>query len=277
MVDPMTAEYTLRPMPRRQWLTRAIYPSVAIVLAVAAVAELVFLWGYLEEQGALGLDLTYFRAISQRWLDTGEFYLPRQLAGPYVVETLVDVLYPPIALYLFVPFLVLPDLLWWAVPITVFVLCIVRLRPARWTWPLIMVGIAWPQTVSQVLYGNTNMWIAAFIAAGLCFAWPSVLVLIKPSLAPFALIGIRRRRWWAGMAVLVLASIPFGSLWIDYATALQNSSLGAAHALVTLPLMLAPIWAWLGRARPVASRQLESDAPAEAVPDVNHLATGEVE
>ena len=58
--------------------------------------------------------------ITRNWVDTGEFYLPHQLAGPYQVQTLVDVLYPPIALYLFVPFLVLPAVLWWAIPMSVF-------------------------------------------------------------------------------------------------------------------------------------------------------------
>ena len=263
-------------MPRRRRLTRALYASLAAVLAVAAVIEAVLLWDILREQHALGLDLDFFRGISRHWLDTGEFYLPRQLSGPYVVETLVDVLYPPFALYLFLPFLVLPSFLWWAIPITVFSACILWLRPARWSWPLIMLGIAWPQTVSQILYGNTNMWIAAFIAAGLCLWWPSVLVLVKPSLAPFALIGIRRRRWWVALGILGLASIPFGSLWLDYAAAVRNSSLGLAHALVTVPLMLAPVWAWLARARPSATA-LQADALPEAVPDVHDLAIAEVE
>ena len=143
-----------------------------------------------------------------------------------------------------------------------FGLCIARMRPAAWAWPLILLGVAWPQSVSQILYGNTNMWIAAFIAAGLSFGWPSVLVLAKPSLAPFALIGIRRRRWWLALGILALASIPFGSLWIDYATAMRNSSLDASHALITLPLMLSPVWAWLARTRQASSEESRSSLSA---------------
>jgi hypothetical protein len=263
-------------MPDRR-LANAFFAALTTILVVAIVAEAVMLWGIIEAEHALGADLVFFRDIARHWLETGEFYLPRQLAGPYVVETLVDVLYPPIALYLFVPFLWLPDLLWWAIPFAVFGASIAWLRPAPWAWPLIAAGIAWPQTVSQVLYGNTNMWIAAFIAAGLCVAWPSVLVLIKPSLAPFALIGIRRRRWWIGLGVLGLAAIPFGSLWVDYATAMRNSSLVAYHALITLPLMLAPIWAWLARRPREKRRDLEPDSAAEAVPHVDDLAPVQVE
>ncbi len=237
-------------MPGRQRI-RAFYLIVASLLGLVFLVELRLLWDVLGAQNALGADLEFFRDISRHWQETGEFYVQRQLTGPYVVETLVDVLYPPVALYWFVPFLWLPPLLWWAIPITVFGLCIARMRPAAWAWPLIMIGVAWPQTVSQLLYGNTNMWVAAFVAAGLVFGWPSVLVLVKPSLAPFALIGIRRGRWWLALGVLALVSVPLGSLWIDYVTAMRNSSLDASHALVTLPVMLSPVWAWLARTRRV--------------------------
>lgn len=248
---------TLRGMPNRRRF-RAFYAIVATLLGVVFVVELRLLWDVLREQNALGADLAFFRDISRHWQETGEFYVQRQLTGPYLVETLVDVLYPPVALYWFVPFLWLPPLLWWAIPITVLCVCIARMRPAAWAWPLIMIGVAWPQTVSQLLYGNTNMWIAAFVAAGLTFGWPSVLILAKPSLAPFALIGIRRPRWWVALGAMVLASIPFGCLWLDYATAMRNSSLDASHALVTLPLMLSPVWAWLARRDPATEQRSPS-------------------
>ena len=258
-------------------LANAAYVAVTLVLAAAVVAELWFFWSYLGAQRALGADLTFFQDAARRWIDTGEFYLERQLAGPYVVETLVDVLYPPVSLYLFVPFLVLPAVLWWAIPIALFAVCVVRLRPARWSWPLIAFGIAWPPSVSQVLYGNTNMWVAAAIAAGTCWAWPSVLVLLKPSLAPFALIGVGRRRWWIALAILGVASVPFGSLWLDYVVAIRNSSLTGVHAIGTLPLMLVPLAAWLGRRRPLGAGGLQPDASTEAVPDVDDVAVAQVE
>lgn len=214
---------------------------------VAGIAEFVWLWGYIDSQNAIGADLVFFRAIAQHWLDTGQFYLEVQLTGPYVVETLVHVLYPPTALVLFVPFIWLPSLLWWLFPVGVFIVAIRGLRPAPWTWPLIAAGIAYPVTVSQLIYGNTNMWVAAAIAGGVRWGWPSVLVLVKPSLAPFALVGARNRRWWAALVILALISVPFGTLWVDYVTALRNSSLSWTYALVAAPLMVVPMVAWLGR------------------------------
>jgi hypothetical protein len=245
----MTSHSTHGPARRRTRLARAFYLSASIALVVVIAAETVFFWNYLEEQQALTLDYRWFVGIAERWLETGQLFAERQLTGPYEVLTLVDFLYPPVALLLFLPFIWLPAFLWWLIPLGVFTYCIVRLRPARWTWPLILACIAWPQTISQILYGNTNMWVAAAVAAGVVWAWPSVLVLLKPSLLPFALVGINHRSWWLALGVLVLVSIPFGGLWPDYLTAMRNSDLGPFHALRTIPFFLAPLIAWVGRTR----------------------------
>lgn len=218
-------------------------------LVLFGIAEFAWLWAYIGNQTAIGADLVFFQDIARRWLETGEFYLDRQLAGPYEVETLVDVLYPPNALLLFVPFVWLPWPLWWIVPIGVFAASIARLRPAPWTWPLIVAGIVYPPSISQLIYGNTNTWVVAAIAAATVWSWPGVLVLLKPSLAPFALVGIRSRRWWMALVILAAVSLLFGSLWLDYVTAMQNSSLTLGHGLQTWPLMLVPLVAWAGRRR----------------------------
>jgi hypothetical protein len=264
-------------MSRRTRLANATFLLLVIAIALAAVTELAYLVPYMDSQQAIGADYRFFMDITRNWVDTGDFYLPHQLAGPYTVQTLVDVLYPPFALYLFVPFLVLPAVLWWAIPMAMFAASIAWLRPARWTWPLIALGVAWPQTLAQLLYGNTNMWVAGLIAAGVVLAWPSVLILFKPAFAPFALIGIKRRRWWVAMGVLCLAALPFGTMWLDYATVIRNSSLSAAYGLINLPLMVAPLIAWVGRRRPERGLHLESDPPAQAVPHVDDLAAVEVE
>jgi hypothetical protein len=277
MTSPMAVDPTLEAMSRRARLANATFASIAIVLVVVAVAELTFLVPYMDAEKALGADYRFFMDITRHWVVTGEFYLPHQLAGRYQVQTLVDVLYPPIALYLFVPFLVLPAVLWWAIPVTVFAASVAWLRPARWTWPLIAFGVAWPQTLAQLLYGNTNMWVAAMIAAGVVLAWPSVMILFKPAFAPFALIGIKRRRWWVAMGILCLAAVPFGTMWLDYATVIRHSSLSASYGLINLPLMVAPLIAWMGRRRPERTVHLEVNAPAEAVPDVDDFATGKIE
>jgi hypothetical protein len=273
----VAADSTLDVMSRRARLARATFVLLTVALMVAAIVEIAFLWPYMASQEAIGADYRFFVDITQNWVDTGEFYQPHQLAGPYQVQTLVDVLYPPIALYLFVPFLVLPAVLWWAIPMTVFAAGVAWLRPARWTWPLIALGIAWPQTLAQLLFGNTNMWVAAMIAAGVVLTWPSVMILFKPAFAPFALIGINRRRWWVAMGILGLAAVPFGAMWLDYATVIRNSSLSASYGLINLPLMVAPLIAWAGRRRPERGIHLEADPLAQAVPHVDDLATGKIE
>ena len=154
-------------------------------------------------------------------------------------------------------------------PIGLFGLEIARLRPAPWTWPLITLGVVRPQTLAQILFGNTNMWVAAFIAMGVNFAWPSVLVLFKPSLAPFALIGTNRRTWWMALGVLAVASVPFGlAMWQDYLTAIQNSSVTPGYALVTVPLMLALVIARLGRTRRHVDARSAPNPPAGQVAEV---------
>jgi hypothetical protein len=237
-------------MPRRTRYARALVTAASIALVVVIAAEFVFLWNDIEEQQALGLDFRWFVGIAERWLDTGQLFAVRQLTGPYEVQTLVDFLYPPTALYLFLPFVWLPAFLWWLIPLGVFTWSIALLRPARWTWPLILACIAWPTTITAILYGNTNMWVAAAVAAGVVWAWPSVLVLLKPSLLPFAFVGVNHRSWWVALGVLVLVSIPLGGLWPDYVTAMRNSDLGPFHALRTIPFFLAPLAAWLGRTVP---------------------------
>lgn len=233
----------------RARIVRILILAATGFFVVAAIAEFAWLWGYIDSQDAIGADFVYFRSVAEHWLQTGELYGQRQLAGPYEVETLVDVLYPPNALLLFVPFVWLPWPLWWLIPVTVFAWSLRRLRPAAWTWPFIAAGLAYPPTISQFIYGNTNTWVAAAVAAGFVLCWPGVMVLLKPSFLPFALVGVTSRRWWVALAVLAAASVPFGGLWIDYATAMRNSSLTWGHALIGVPLMLVPVIAWLGRDR----------------------------
>ena len=67
-------------------------------------------------QWLVGIDADIYFDAAESWLADGTWYLPRQLAGPYGIEY-GDVLYPPILLYLLVPFRILPFALWWAIPI----------------------------------------------------------------------------------------------------------------------------------------------------------------
>jgi hypothetical protein len=230
-----------------------LWVGLTIVLLALAAYETALLYGVIDAQGAIGTDLDYYQFVAQRWLDTGVYYTDRQLSGPYEVQTLVDNLYPPHALYLFLAFLVLPDILWWVLPLGLIAYVVWWCRPVAWMWPILALIVLFPKTPNQILYGNTDMWVAAAIAGGVRWAWPSVLVTFKPSLAFFALIGIRARSWWIAAAVLVVVSLPFISLWLEYPTAMVNSSAKFWYSFGNLPFFSLPIVAFLGSSRRVTT------------------------
>lgn len=218
---------------------------VGVLAAVSAVVLFQFVYG---SGAGLGVDFHQYLDHVARWQATGQLYLPRQLAGPTTVMD-GDPLYPPTILYLLLPFTVLPEFLWWAIPLPIIVVTLVRLRPAPWTWPILAIAAFWPRTPALIFYGNPGMWMVAFICIALWRPWGGPLVLLKPSLAPFALLGFGRRSWWVALAVVVAASIPFGGLWLDYLTVLRNSSVPLTYSLLDLPITLAPLIAYLGRTR----------------------------
>jgi hypothetical protein len=75
-------------------------------------------------------------------------------------------------------------------------------------------------------------------------------VLLKPSLAPFALFGLRRRSWWVGAAALVLLGLPFAALWADWLRTVAGSRGGGVlYSSLEAPFLLLPLVAWLGRTR----------------------------
>jgi len=93
------------------------------------------------------------------------------------------------------------------------------------------------------------MWIGAAIAAGVRWGWPSTFVSFKPSLAFFALLGIRSRAWWIAVGGIALASLPLLSLWLLYPTVMRNSSAQFTYSLSNLPFFCLPIVAWLTSTR----------------------------
>jgi hypothetical protein len=176
------------------------------------------------------------------------YYLPHQLTGPYDVTLMADVLYPPTGLLLFVPAAVLPWPLWWA-PAAILVAVAWGWRPAWWGIAIALILLTWPRAHAAFLYGNTDMWVAAAVAGGLRWGWPAVLITIKPTLAPFALIGIRRRSMWlsvAAMGAFLLLSLP---LWLDYISAMSNLRIGSDYSVGSLPLVLVPVVLWAARQR----------------------------
>ncbi len=141
----------------------------------------------------------------------------------------------------------MPFVLWYAIPATVIGWVMWVLRPALWTWPVIALLVAWPRNLSNILYGNSDIWVIAVIAAGTVLAWPAILVAVKPSVAPFMLIGARHRSWWIAGAVLALVSLPFLGLWLDYLRAIRNSDATWWWSIEDIPPMLIPLVARIGR------------------------------
>lgn len=229
--------------------------SVALTLSVAVfalpIAFAVAIPHPLEQP--FGVDFQLYRDVALRWLSGGPYFEPYQLAGPYEIQA-GDVLYPPVALWLFVPFAVLPEaiasILWWTLPIAAVVYALWRLRPRPESWPLIALCLAWPTTLLKTWTGNPVIWSVAALALGTLWAWPSLFVALKPSLGPFALFGVWRRSWWAAAALFVVISVPFGSLWADWIASVRNSQGGGVlYSSLEVPMLLLPLVAWAWRTR----------------------------
>jgi hypothetical protein len=238
-------------VPRPTLLVAALAAATLLIVAQLVVAATNEWFGY------AGIDYALYADVTRRWLSGGTFYQPWQLAGSYSAwDPYGSILYPPVALWLFVPFTVLPAVLWWAIPLAIVASVAWRLRPDPRVWPLVMLCIAWPPSFLKLVTGNPVMWIVAAVALGTIYAWPSVLVLIKPSLFPFALIGIRSRSWWFALAALVAASVPFGTMWISWAQTVINARDGGLlYSIQEVPLLALPLVVRLAaRPRPTTSK-----------------------
>jgi hypothetical protein len=188
-------------------------------------------------------------------LGGGSFYPPQHLAGPYVL-TGDAILYPPTTIPLFALFLLFPAALFWIVPGLLIAGTIWYHRPAFWAWPLIAACVAYTPTIVKVIHGNPVMWAAAALAIGTIHRWPSVFVLIKPSLGPLALVGANHSSWWRALLGFAIAGVLLLPLWIDYALILEHARGPLAtpsYSLAEVPLMLVPVIAWRSSTRRTSS------------------------
>jgi hypothetical protein len=233
----------------RRWSTPVAIGVIVLMLAATAYGLSVVLPRVQSHPATWGIDFHLYLGYTQRWLDGQGYYLDYQLAGPYAVTPAFPPLYPPPFTLFVVPFLYLPAVLWWVLPLGLIAWVVLRWRPTPWAWAGIAACVAWPRTYEIVIDGNPSMWIAAFAAAGTILAWPYVLVLLKPSLAPFALLGIRHRSWWVALGVCVLVSLPFGAMWLDWVTAVRNADQDLLYSLRDVPIVLIPLIAWWGGSR----------------------------
>lgn len=187
---------------------------------------------YIPAQGG---DFTAYRDAAASWLHGTGFYYPFELTGPFhIFGHPYPILYPPNAIPLFAAFTVLPGFLWWAIPLGIIGWRVSRVRG----WKLLLIlGLAlWPTTLMMVQTGNPGMWIVAFLCLDL-----SPLVLLKPTLAPFALVGAGRGRWWTTLGVLAIVSLFFWREWLDWLTVVRNGDGGILYSLNAVPSMLIPI------------------------------------
>ena len=190
------------------------------------------------------VDRITYREAGLRVLAGGQWFLPEQVTGqPYEV-TLGHVMYPPVAMLWLVPAALLPDLLWWAIPLAVIAIIVVRHRPSMWGWAGIAACLAYPPTSQMLVSGNPGLWIAAAAAIG--SVWPPAYALIfaKPSLFPFAFLGARDRGWWllvgAGVA-LSIATLPLTLEWISALTNARGLFSGPLYGFRDLGWLLIPL------------------------------------
>lgn len=239
---------------RQRWY-RPTMLGLTLVLVAIGLVLFALRWQAFESRGFVGIDHRTHVIYAERFFDTGSMYFPYQLVGPYEPQPapysaeIMPAVYPPHAIYLFAPFMVLPAILWWAVPLGLAAYVIVRFRPAPWAWPVMALFLALPNTLSAIIAGNTTMWLVAFVAAGLRWHWPAVLVTLKPSLAPFALIGIRHRSWWSGAALVSVLSLGMLPLWVDYVSVVRYAGHDPLFSLGSVPALLIPVVAWWARNR----------------------------
>lgn len=230
--------------------------SLTLVLLVFAGWVLVDTYNGVLGREYRAADITHYLDATRRWLESGTPYLASEVAGRFEFQPLTF-LHPPLALYLFLPFTVLPLVLWWAIPIATTCWLIWSWRPDRWAGPLIALCLAWPRTSGMLVVGNTDLWVSAFLALGLRFGWPALLIAIKPSFAPFVFAGARSRSWWIGLPLVALSALPFGGLWFDWLAVVRNAPADMTYSALNMPLLLIPVIAWLRRTRrptPAAER-----------------------
>lgn len=225
------------------------------VAILAIVTQLVVGFAFLNWGGTdWGADLRGYLDATRSWMHGDGFYLPRQLHGPYLIE-LGDVLYPPTALYVFVPFLVLPALLWWVLGVGVLAYVVWSWRPRLLAVALMLACLAFPNTPIVFFRGAPVIVVTALVAAALRWKWPGALILLKPSILPFALIGIRTRGWWLTAGLLVILTLPLLPMvpaWIQ--TVLDSRGAGGfLYSAKDLPLLMVPVFAYLGRTRDPSS------------------------
>ena len=184
-----------------------------------------------------------------------------ETSGSYDLSLFGLVLYPPITTMLFIPTLLLPLPLWWLIPAAIVGAVVYRLRPSGWWLLALGLCLTYPNSVNLVQAGNPDMWLVAALAVAVYWRPAAAFVLLKPSLFPLALIGLRSRGWWAMVAVFALASLLLLPQTLDWITVIRNGHgglrpAGLFYSWQDLPLLAVPLVAWAGSRTRNSSRRL---------------------
>lgn len=257
----MGANAATRESAQTRWSWLA--PRLIVAGATAFVVAMVVLY-WREQPTSFGYDYSFYLGVGLRWVDMGVYYVPYQLAGPYPFHDMVDNLYPPTALFLFVPAAFTPAITWWLMPAALLTYALRKWRPSPWTWVAIALLMCWPKSYIAWIFGNTEIWVMAAVASGLLWGWPAAsIAFLKPVFAPFGVVGIRRRSWWMASAGLAVVSLVMLSMWLDYVAVIANVRMESdLIKFQGLPMLFIPVIAWLGRSSPSRQNARASDAPA---------------
>jgi hypothetical protein len=229
----------------------------AVVIAIAIAS-----FGH-PLSGTFGWDFETYRDAAARWLAGGGFYDARELAGPWTFVTSREIVYPPTSLALFVPFVVLPAVLWWALPAIAIGWSVWYHRPGTLAWLLIVVALLDRMSLQQWWVGNPVIWCAAALAVATVRPWLSPLILVKPTWAPLALLGARDRRWWVLVVAWCASAVATLPLWPQYLTVLADFRGVAIYWLPgNAPVIALPLLAWLGSTRRRTASSRPGAAPA---------------
>jgi hypothetical protein len=236
--------------------------DVSVVIFV--LMPLIYVWMVSRYgPGWIGGDLRMYQQHVSAWLAGGPDYPAYELAGPFTIETGV-ILYPPTTLALFVASLALPAALWWILPGLTSGAVVWRLRPKPWAFLAMGCLLLFPTSISNIAGGNPDIWIVAALAVAVYWRPAAAFVLIKPSVFPLALLGVRHRGWWVIAGLFAAGTLALLPQTLDWLRVLQNGvgpRSGLLYSLEDVPLLLVPLVAWAGATRrPV--RASEEKVPA---------------
>lgn len=197
-------------------------------------------------------DHLIYRFQAERFLAGGPMYRAWQTDAPYeLTQVPVPELYPPpTVLFLIVPMSLLPEPVWWILPLSIIAGVLAYHRPSIKGWALILSMLALPITFDQIASGGLLMYVAAALALGTIRPNLYPLALLKPSVFPFALLGIRDRGWWITLGCIGVVSLFMIPWWIDYAKVMLNlRGGGLLYSLPNVPFLLIPLIGWFSGAR----------------------------